>query len=160
QGHEGGGRGGRDHRQGGGRGRARRQDRDDDGEGARRADPRLRDPRRRRVKALLGLLIAFAPAAYAQQDVGLVSLAAGEVGVQAGAAKPFMKVREGDRFELGAGAELRLIYFAGARQESWRGPAALRAGKQESTLERGSPPKVGTLPATAPQRLARIPELA
>jgi hypothetical protein len=71
-----------------------------------------------------------------------------------------MKVREGDRFELGAGAELRVVYFASARQESWRGPAALRAGKGGSTLERGAPPVVSALPASAPQRLARIPELA
>jgi hypothetical protein len=112
------------------------------------------------MRAPLALLIVFATAAHAQQDVGLVSLVSGEVGFQNGAAKPFMKVREGDRFQLGAGGELRLVYFASARQESWRGPAALRAGKGESAVERGAPPVVSALPASVPQRLARIPELA
>jgi len=112
------------------------------------------------MRALISLLFAFLPTAHAQQDIGLVSLVAGEVAFQDGAARPFMKVREGDRFELGAGAELRLIYFASARQESWRGPAALRAGRRESALERGAPPLASTLPASVPQRLARIPELA
>src|SRR5262249_39741072 len=102
----------------------------------------------------------FASAAYAQQDVGLVSLASGGVTFQDGAVKPFMRMREGDRFQLGAGAELRLVYFSSARQESWRGPAALRSGKRESSLASGAPPQVIALPASAPQRLARIPELA
>ena len=106
----------------------------------------------------IGLLAFLAPA-LAQEDVGLVSLATGAVAFQDGNAKPFMKVREGDRFELRAGAELRLVYFASARQESWRGPAALRAGKRESVVESGAAPKVSVLPASAPQRLARIPEL-
>ncbi len=109
---------------------------------------------------LLSLLFVLPGGAHAQQDVGLVSLAAGEVTFQDGAVKPFMRVREGDRFELGAGAQLRVIYFASSRQESWRGPAALRAGKGDSTAERGAAPVVSALPASAPQRLARIPELA
>jgi hypothetical protein len=97
--------------------------------------------------------------AHAQEDVGLVNLVAGEVAFQAGKAKAFMKVREGDRFDLPAGAQLRLIYFAGARQESWQGPASLRAGKRESAPLAGKPAAVTILPASVPQRLARIPEL-
>jgi len=112
------------------------------------------------MRTALSLLFAFATLAHAQQDVGLVSLVSCKVAFQDGAAKAFMKVREGDRFELGTGSELRVVYFASARQESWRGPAALRAGKNESTIERGAPPGVSALPASVPQRLARIPELA
>jgi len=107
---------------------------------------------------LLGLFLLTAPA-QAQEDVGLVNLVTGEVVYQAGKATAYMKVREGDRFEVPAGAQLRLIYFAGARQERWQGPARLRAGKRESAALSGGPAEVSLLPASVPQRLARIPEL-
>ena len=97
--------------------------------------------------------------ARAQDDVGLVDLVAGEVAYQAGKARAFMKVREGDRFEVAAGAQLRLIYFAGARQERWQGPARLSAGKRESVPLAGKAAEARVLPASVPQRLARIPEL-
>jgi hypothetical protein len=89
-----------------------------------------------------GLLLALsllAQPARAQEDVGLVDLVTGDVLFQAGTAKAFMKVREGDRFEIPAGAQLRLIYFAGARQERWQGPARLRAGKRESAALSDAP---------------------
>jgi len=105
-------------------------------------------------------LLLFVQVLQAQEDVGLVSLMAGEVALQGGTARAFMKVREGDRFELAPGAELRLVYFASARQERWQGPARLRAGKRESAPLAGKPAAVSTLPASAPQRLARIPDLA
>jgi hypothetical protein len=107
---------------------------------------------------LLACCLLVQPA-QAQEDVGLVDLVAGEVAFQAGKAKAFMKVREGDRFDLPAGAQLRLVYFASARQESWQGPASLRAGKRESAPLAGKPAAVAILPASVPQRLARIPEL-
>ena len=108
---------------------------------------------------LLGLFLLIPPA-QAQEDVGLVSLVAGEVSYQAGPVRAFMKVREGDRFELPPGAQLRLIYFTGARQEKWQGPAGLSAGKRESAALAGMPAEVSVLPASVPRRLARIPELA
>jgi hypothetical protein len=95
----------------------------------------------------------------AQDDVGLVGLMSGEVAYQDGKARAYMRVREGDRFELAPGAELRLIYFSSARQERWQGPARLRAGKRESALLAGKPAEVSALPPSAPRRLARIPEL-
>jgi hypothetical protein len=104
-------------------------------------------------------LFLLVQVAQAQEDVGLVDLVAGEVVFQAGKAKAFMKVREGDRFEVPAGAQLRLIYFAGARQERWQGPARLSAGKRESAALSGKVAEVKVLPASVPQRLARIPEL-
>lgn len=104
-------------------------------------------------------LLLFIHAVQARDDVGLVGLMAGEVAYQDGKARAYMRVREGDRFDLAPGAELRLIYFASARQESWLGPARLRAGKHESSFLAGRPAEVKTLPASAPQRLARIPEL-
>jgi hypothetical protein len=104
-------------------------------------------------------LLLFVQVAQAQEDVGLVGLLTGEVAYQDGKARAYMRVREGDRFDLAPGAELRLIYFASARQESWRGPARLRAGQRESSPLAGRPAEVKALPASAPQRLARIPEL-
>jgi len=104
-------------------------------------------------------LLLFVRAALAQEDVGLVGVMSGEVAYQDGKARAYMKLREGDRFELAPGAELRLIYFASARQERWQGPARLRAGKRESAPLAGKPAEVSALPASAPQRLARIPEL-
>lgn len=101
----------------------------------------------------------FVQSAQAQEDVGLVSFVTGDVVFQAGKTKAFMKVREGDRFDLPAGAQLRLIYLSGARQERWQGPASLRAGKRESAPLAGKPAEVTILPASAPQRLARIPDL-
>jgi hypothetical protein len=111
------------------------------------------------MRYLLCALALFVHQAAAQEDVGLVDLVAGDVAFQAGKAKAFMKVREGDRFEVPAGAQLRLIYFAGARQERWQGPARLSAGKRESTALSGKVAAVTLLPASVPQRLARIPEL-
>jgi hypothetical protein len=105
------------------------------------------------------ILFLVSTCAHAQEDVGLVDLVAGEVVYQAGKAKAFMKVREGDRFEVPAGAQLRLIYFAGARQERWQGPARLSAGKRESVALAGKVAEARVLPASVPQRLARIPEL-
>lgn len=111
------------------------------------------------MRTLLVALLLFGQPAYAQQDVGLVTLVAGDVGYQVGPVRAYMKVREGDRFEVPAGGQLRLIYFTGARQENWQGPARLSAGKRESAALSGVP-EVSVLPASVPQRLARIPELA
>ena len=96
---------------------------------------------RRLVFAVFFLVIQ---SAEAQEDVGLVSFVAGDVLFQAGKAKGYMKVREGDRFDLPAGAQLRLVYFAGARQERWQGPASLRAGKRESAPLAGKPAEVSS----------------
>lgn len=103
-------------------------------------------------------LLLVAQGAAAQEDVGLVNLVSGEVVFQAGKAKPFMKVRDGDRFEVPAGAQLRLVYFASGRQERWQGPARLAAGKRESTPLAGKPAEVAQMPAGVSLRIARMPE--
>jgi hypothetical protein len=113
---------------------------------------------------LAAMLAAAAGQALAQADVGLVNLVSGEVSFvpqsgAAGKAKPFMKVREGDRFEVAAGAQVRLVYFDGARQERWQGPARFRAAKTQGTAISGKPAEVTFLPSSVPQRIARVPEL-
>ena len=117
------------------------------------------------MRYLLTALFFLVPAAQAQDDVGLVSLVAGEVTFSAQAAAPaavkaFMKVREGDRFDLPQGTQLELVYFASSRRERWQGPASLRVARRESAPLAGKPVQVTALPASVPHRLARIPELA
>jgi hypothetical protein len=80
-------------------------------------------------------------------------------GGSASKAKAYMKVREGDRFTLPSGSQVRVVYFQGGRQETHTGPATFTAGKQESSIQSGSQPAVTTLPAGVPQKIAQTPEL-
>ncbi|HXC41589.1 MAG TPA: hypothetical protein VN667_21860 [Burkholderiales bacterium] len=109
-------------------------------------------------------LALSAQAAMAQAaDVGLVNLLSGDVSYagQGGGnskAQAFMKVRQGDRFTVPAGASVRVVYFDGGRQETWKGPAAFKAGAKSSDATSGTP-EVATLPSAVPQRIAQVPEL-
>ncbi len=113
----------------------------------------------------LGLvaLLSFFAAAVAAQDVGVVNMLAGDVTYTTGGstskAKNFMKVREGDKFSVPSGAQLRIVYFKGGRQEGYTGPAVITAGAEKSTQQSGSQPQVTTLPAGVPQKIAQTPEL-
>ena len=101
--------------------------------------------------------------ALAAEDVGLINQLAGDVSYTSGGstakAKPYMKVREGDRFSVPAGAQLRVVYFKGGRQESYSGPASITAGTEKSSVQSGAQPQVTTLPAGVPQKIAQTPEL-
>lgn len=114
-------------------------------------------------RLLLCAVLVGASAAHAQ-DVGIIDRVSGDVtfsaaGAKAGRVKPYMKVRAGDRFQVPAGAQLRLVYFEGARQERWSGPASFHAASERSKPISGSPAEVVALPAGVPQRIARVPEL-
>jgi hypothetical protein len=116
------------------------------------------------VFRVLGLATILAAAsALAAEDVGLINQLSGDVSYTSGSAaskaKAFMKVREGDRFSLPAGTQLRIVYFDGGRQEAYSGPATLTAGTKESKLQSGAQPQVTTLPAGVPQKIAQTPEL-
>lgn len=113
---------------------------------------------------LAAALVAGPGVTQAQSDVGLVNLVTGDVSFvpqagQPGKARAFMRVREGDRFELPAGAQVRVVYFEGSRQERWQGPASFRAARTEGAALRGQPAEVQALPGSVPQRMARVPEL-
>ena len=103
--------------------------------------------------------------AFAQgADVGLVNLVSGDVAYAAPAGSPgkalaFMKVRDGDRFTIPAGAQIRVVYFESARQERWIGPASFRAAKGASELLSGKAAEIAVLPTNVPQRIARVPDL-
>ena len=117
-------------------------------------------------KLLLGgaMLLGAALAQAQNADVGLVNLLSGDVayaseGAAGGKVQAFMKVRQGDRFTVPAGAQVRVVYFQGGRQETWKGPAAFKAGAQAGEASSGKPSDVSTLPSTVPQRIAQVPEL-
>lgn len=111
------------------------------------------------------VLLTAAAAAFAQSgDVGLVNQLAGDVAYtsQGGAqskAQAFMKVRQGDRFTLPAGAQLRLVYFNGSRQETWKGPASFKAGAQQSEALSGQVAEASQLPSGVAQKIAQVPNL-
>jgi hypothetical protein len=110
------------------------------------------------------LLAAAAGGAHAQADVGLVNLVAGDVSFvplsgKPGKVQPFMRVRDGDRFTLPAGAQIRVVFFEGSRQERWQGPASFRAARAQGEAVNGKPAEVVQLPAGVPNRIARVPEL-
>jgi len=117
--------------------------------------------------ALLVALLSFGNCcglAYAQgSDVGLINLVAGDVSYVsssgAGKAQSYMKIRQGDRYTLAAGALLKIVYFRNGRQETWRGPAGFRSGSEQSEALAGAVYEVGHLPAGVPQKIQRIPEL-
>ncbi len=112
----------------------------------------------------VGLVVGVATAQAQNVDVGLVNLLSGDVayageGGAGSKAQAFMKVRQGDRFTVPAGAQVRVVYFNGGRQETWKGPAAFRAGALAGEASSGKPTEVTTLPSTVPQRIAQVPEL-
>lgn len=117
-------------------------------------------------KLILGMfLLASSAWANAQSaDVGLVNLVVGDVmfSPQSGApakVQAFMRVRDGDRVVVPAGGQVRIVYFEGARQERWSGPASFRAAKTQGEPITGKPTDVQILPASVPQRISRVPEL-
>lgn len=99
------------------------------------------------------------------RDVGLITALSGEVQYQGygqaqGQAEPFMKVRLGDRFDLGRDASLQIVFFHGSRQELWRGPVSFKAGEaQGEPLGGVGTPEVKVLPAGTGQGIQRVPSL-
>ena len=111
----------------------------------------------------LGFAAMLAAASALANDVGLINHLSGDVSYTSGSstdkAKPFMKLREGDRVNVAPGAQLRVVYFQGGRQESYAGPASFTAGTQQSTVQSGAQPQVSTLPSGVPQKISQTPEL-
>ena len=115
------------------------------------------------IQTLACAALVAAASAFAADDVGLVNSMSGDVTyTSAGAtakAKPYMKIREGDRVSVSSGAQVRIAYFQGGRQESYSGPAAFTVGKTESKVQSGAQPQVSKLPAGVSQKIAQTPEL-
>ncbi len=115
------------------------------------------------MRAATAALAILAAPAMAAGDVGLVNHLSGSVsftsGKETAKATAFMKVREGDKFSVPAGALVRVVYFQNGRQEAYSGPAGFTAGAKESTVQSGAQPQVVTLPAGVSQKIAQTPEL-
>jgi hypothetical protein len=97
-------------------------------------------------------------------DVALVNQVSGDVTFTPLAGSPgkvqaFMKLRDGDRIDVPAGAQVRVVFFEGARQERWTGPASFHTGRSAGEPVSGKPADVATLPAGASQRIAQVPQL-
>lgn len=111
----------------------------------------------------LGVAAMLAAASAFANDVGLINHLAGNVSYTSGSstakAEPFMKVRDGDRISVTAGAVVRVVYFQDGRQESYMGPASFTAGARQSRVQSGSQPQVTTLPAGVSQKISQTPEL-
>lgn len=113
---------------------------------------------------LMSVVMSVAPSAQAQQDVGLVSAVSGDVTYQsstgiAAKVQAFMRVREGDRIRLPAGAQIRVVFLNSSRQERWLGGAEFQAGRDAGVPIAGKPAEVTQLPAGAGQHMTRIPAL-
>jgi hypothetical protein len=92
--------------------------------------------------AALGFAASTQAAAQATADVAVVGQISGPVTFEiAGSQTParaFMKVREGDRFTVGAGGEVKVVYFATGRVEVWKGPATFTASRGDSKEASGN----------------------
>ena len=114
-------------------------------------------------RASATLAVSFVWGAFASTDVGLVNQLQGGVQYQgsgaAGAkAAAFMNVREGDKFTLREGAVLRMVYFDGGRQETWKGPASFSAGVKQGDAQAGKA-EVSQLPGGVSAKLSQTAEV-
>lgn len=114
-------------------------------------------------KALAALSAAASFAALAAADVGLINQLQGDVAYQGSGApgakaSPFMKVREGDSFNVPAGGVLRIVYFEGGRQETWKGPASFKAGAKAGESA-SAKPEVSQVPGGVPAKLSQTAEV-
>lgn len=114
-----------------------------------------------RIFVALSAVASFA--VWAAADVGLINQLQGDVAYQGtgtGGAKaaPFMKVREGDKFTIPDGGVLRIVYFEGGRQETWKGPASFKAGPKAGEAVSGTP-QVSQVPGGVPAKLSQTAEV-
>lgn len=120
------------------------------------------------IKASAKLVAVWCAAAsfavWAAADVGLINQLQGDVSYQGGGASAakaaaFMKVREGDAFSVPAGAVLRIVYFEGGRQETWKGPASFKAGPKAGEAQAGNKPEISQVPGGVPAKLSQTADV-
>lgn len=124
--------------------------------------------RRCLIMAAIFAVLAFSSLLAATPDVGLVTGLSGEVTYWNPAenqppakAQAFLKVRRGDHFKVREGAVAQLTYFAGGRQETWKGPVTVQVGDAESRpadkQEPRFPPEVKVLSAKVAKKMVGAP---
>jgi hypothetical protein len=117
--------------------------------------------------AMILAILPPAPAGAAAPDVGLVTNLSGEAvywnnqeNQIPAPAQAFLKIRQGDNFELKEGGSLQLLYFSGGRQETWKGPASVQVGDAESRAADGktqSAPEIKILSSKVANRMKGAP---
>ncbi|MDB5805828.1 MAG: hypothetical protein JWN73_3150 [Betaproteobacteria bacterium] len=115
------------------------------------------------IKLGTGIIALGMSIAACAADVGLVNQLSGDVSYQAGSAAPakasaFMKVREGDQLTVPDGGLVRIVYFDGGRQETWKGPASFKAGTRQAEAISGKA-DVSQVPGGASPKLAQTTEV-
>jgi hypothetical protein len=103
-------------------------------------------------------------------DVGIVTQLSGDVTYKneeyqktPEKAQAFMKIFQGDYFQIEAKAIVQLVYFLSGRKETWKGPAAFIVGEAQSRAksEKGmqTQPEVKILPSGVLDGVQRVPAL-
>jgi hypothetical protein len=115
-----------------------------------------------RLGTALLLCAGLCATAAAQESAGLVNQVSGSVtyAARGDSVRPvqnFMRLSEGDRIVVPSGGSVRVLFFQGNRQETWRGPASFRVGRDRG--EGSGDPDVAVLPSAVPLKMARVPEL-
>jgi hypothetical protein len=116
-----------------------------------------------RKTSWVGVVLLFLSISAWAAEVGLVTAVSGAVTLQdeksaAGALKPFVKVRDGDRLMLQDGSRLQIVFFDGGRQETWQGAGALEIGNTASKVLKGNlQPEIRILPAILVKQLTKTP---
>jgi hypothetical protein len=101
-------------------------------------------------------------------DVGIVTQLSGDVTYRneeyqktPEKAQAFMKIVQGDYFQLEVKAIVQLVYFRSGRKETWKGPSAFIAGEVQSQVksEKGiqAQPEVKILPSGVSEGVRRVP---
>jgi hypothetical protein len=96
-------------------------------------------------------------------DTVLVTSLQGSVAVEAAGLgksplEPFVRLREGDRLSLPAGAQVKLVYVGKARLETWQGAGVIVIGDSESKASSGKPQiQVRDIPPEAARQMNRTP---
>lgn len=112
---------------------------------------------------LLATSLMLAPFAV-RADTVLVTALQGPVSVEIVGAtgkaplEPFVRLREGDKLSLPAGAQLSLVYIGRARLENWQGAGTIVVGDSESKATSGKPQsQVRSLPPEVTRQMNRTP---
>jgi len=103
-------------------------------------------------------------------DVGIITQLSGDVTYRneeyqktPEKAQAFMKIFQGDYFQVEAKAMIQLVYLLSGRKETWKGPAAFIVGEVQSRAksEKGiqAQPEVKILPSGVLEGVRRVPTL-
>jgi len=113
---------------------------------------------------------AFIGAQTIPPDVGIITQLSGDVTYRneeyqktPEKAQAFMKIFQGDYFQVEAKATVQLVYFLNGRKETWKGPAVFIVGEAQSRAksEKGmqAQPEVKILPSGVLDGVRRVPVL-